>query len=133
VLLVYFIARRKVSLPALTAYLAAFVVAGSVLLTLSRPWLPAEVVTLKGSIIVNPQTKVKSQNPIVFVISDGNGWISMLVNYDRYFLIVQDSTVLRRRICHLAGQLGNGQTLYEWIRSESYQSPNLSCTAIGSP
>ena len=133
VLLIYFVARRKVSLPMLTAYLAAFVVAGSILLTISRPWLPAEVVNFKDSVVVNPQTGEMSQNPIVFVVSQGNGWTSMLVNYDRYLLVVRDSTILQRRICHLAGQLGSGQTLYQRIRGEPYYSPNLDCTRIGSP
>lgn len=130
VLMLWSFLRRKVSLPALTAYAAAVALVISLILTLETPWVPAEVMSLKHPIPVGLSSKhraIRSQHPVVFVISDENGWTAMLVNGNRYFSWVRDSEITSRKICHLAGQLGSGQVIYLILRGQPYTSPNVGC------
>lgn len=106
---------------------AILVAVGFIFATIQRPWLSAEVVTLSKPITVNRQTHKQSMKPVAFVISQENGWVTMLIEEDRYLAFVPARDILTRKICHLNGQLGDGQPLYYWILNRPYQSPNLSC------
>ena len=103
------------------------VVAITVLLTIDRPWLPAEVVELQHKVVVNPRKDTKSSRPVVFVVSEQNDWITMLVDYDRYLVRVPSTDVVKRTVCHLNWQLGNGQTLYQWLTGQPYYAAGLAC------
>jgi hypothetical protein len=121
---------RAKALPTLgriTMILGAVIVAGAVLVTVDKPWLPAEVVDLRKPVFVNPQKHTQASRPVVFVISEQDGWVTMLVNYDRYLLRVPSTDVVRRRVCHLNWQLGNGRTLYQWLTEQPYHAAGLAC------
>jgi hypothetical protein len=71
-----------------------------------------------------------SCRPVVFLVSEANGWVTMLIDEDRYLALVPLSDIKTQRICHLNGQLGEGQTLYQWLRGQPYGSPNLGCWVL---
>ena len=130
ILILWIFLRRKVGLPALTAYAAVVALVISLLLTLETPWLPAEVVSLKHPIFVglsSTHKRMMSHDPVAFVVSDENGWTAILVNGDRYLAWVRDSDINSRTICHLASQLGSGRTVYLVLRGQPYISPNIGC------
>ena len=85
---------------------------------------------LSQPLTVNPQSKEKSSRPVVFLVSEANGWAAMLIDEDRYLALVPLSDIQTQRICHLNGQLGDGQTLYQWLRGQPYSSPNLGCWVL---
>jgi len=120
-------AKALPTLGRITMILGAIIVAATVLLTVDRPWLPAEVVDLSKPVIVNPRKATTSSRPVVFVVSEQNDWVTMLVNYDRYLLRVPSADVMRRRVCHLNWQLGNGRTLYQWLTGQPYYAAGLAC------
>jgi hypothetical protein len=130
VLILWSFLRRKVSLPALAAYAAVAALVISLILTLETPWVPAEAVSLRHPIFIGLSSKHKvmmSQYPVAFVVSDENGWTTILVDKDRYLAWVRDSDIASRTICHLAGQLGSGQVIYLVLRHQRYTSPNVGC------
>ncbi len=98
--------------------------------TIQRPWLPAEVVNLSKPITIDPMTHEEAARPVAYIIAEGNGWVTLLIDSDRYLAIVPETEVERQRICHLNGQLGNGQPFFDWIIGRPYVSPNLSCSDL---
>lgn len=119
--------RRWVSLSRLALWVAAPLLAGLVLVTLTRPWLPAEVVTLRSPVIVNPQTKELASRPVVYLVSEQNGWVTLLVDSDRYLAVVPAADIQSQRICQTSSQPGEGQTLYQRIVRQPFYSPELAC------
>ena len=111
-------------------YVAMMAIMLFVFVTIQRPWLPAEVVTLSKAITVDPVTGETAIRPVAYVIADSDGWTTLLIDSDRYLAIIPTRDVQRLRICHLSGQLGNGQTLFDWITRRPYTSPNLSCSLL---
>jgi hypothetical protein len=113
----------KISIYAAIAALAIFFIA-----TLDRVWLPAEVITLNKPISIDMQhASLISRHPVAFVISDENGWATILISQDHYLAWVRDSDVESRTICHLEDQLVSGRTLYQIILGQKYKSPNIGC------
>jgi hypothetical protein len=113
----------KISIYAAVAALAIFFVA-----TLDRVWLPAEVITLTKPISTDMQhASLTSRYPVAFMISDQDGWATILISPDHYLAWVKDSDIESRTICHLEDQLGNGRTLYQIILGQKYKSPNIGC------
>ena len=111
--------------------IAALLAAGFVLVTIDRPWLPAEVVVLKQPIVVRTtgpnQHSEKTSRPVVFIVSEQDDITTMLVDEDRYLVSIPTSNIAVSAICHLNGQLGDGQPLFWKIIGRSYSSPNLAC------
>src|SRR5690349_16945389 len=66
--------------------IAALLAVGFVLVTIDRPWLPAEVVALKQPIVVRTtgaeQHSEKTIRPVVFIVSEQNNVTTMLVDED---------------------------------------------------
>jgi hypothetical protein len=118
---------RWVSLTRVALSVTAPLLAGFVLVTLTHPWLPAEVVTLRTPVIVNPRTKELASRPVVYLVSEQNGWVTMLVDSDRYLAVVPATDIQSQRICQANSQPGEGQTLYQRIIRQSYYSPELAC------
>ena len=85
--------------------------------TLRTPWLPAQVVTLNKQIVGNPIHPVKSltHKPVGYVINDANGWMTMLIDDDRYIAQFPDSYVVSRTICHLSDQFPGAEPLFGTI------------------
>jgi hypothetical protein len=130
VLLAWLPLRHRIALSAIAAYVAAAVAAGFVLVTVSNPWLPAEVVMLRQPIQASPRLSATSSILTVFVISEDNGWETMLVDNDRYLVWLPAADVESRIICHQNNQLGQGRTFYQWIIGQPYTSPNVSCDPL---
>ena len=128
VVLALWVALHRWAGPARIAlWVAAPLLAGFVLATLSHPWLPAEVVTLRTPVVVNPQTKELSARPVVYLLSEQNGWATLLVDSDRYLAVVPASGITAQRICQAGSQLGEGQTLYQQLLRQPGSSPELAC------
>jgi hypothetical protein len=130
VLIAWLPLRHRIALSVIAAYVAAAVAAGFVLVTISSPWLPAEVVMLRQPIQASPRLSATSNILTVFVISEDNGWETMLIDNDRYLVWLPAADVERRIICHQNNQLGQGQTFYQWIIGQPYSSPNVSCDPL---
>jgi hypothetical protein len=116
----------------IVVFIAALLAAGFVLVTIDRPWLPAEVVALKQPIFVRTtgdgkQHWEKTSRPVVFIVSEQNNVTTMLVDEDRYLVSIPTGDIGARAICHLAGQLGGWPPLFWIILGRPYMSPNLSC------
>ena len=130
VLIVWLPLRNRIALSAVAAYVGAVVAAGFVLVTISSPWLPAEVVMFRQPIQASPRHSATSSVLTVFVISEDNGWDTMLIDNDRYLVWLPAADVESRTICHQDTQLGQGQTFYQWIMGQPYNSPNVSCDPL---
>ena len=109
---------------------AMLAVMAFVFLTIQRPWLPAEVVTLSKPVTVDPVTHETAARPVAYVIDENAGWTTLLIESDRYLTMIKTADIQRRRICHLSGQLGSGQPLFDWLINTPYTSPNLSCSLL---
>jgi hypothetical protein len=87
---------------------AALLTAGFVLVTIDRPWLPAEVVALNQPIVVRttdagPHSE-KTSRPVVFIVSEQDSVTTMPVDEDRYLVSIPAGNIAGRAICHLNGQ-----------------------------
>lgn len=100
-----------------------------VLATLSKPWVPAELVTLSSPIVANPvhPSISMTSRPVVFVVGDDNGRVTMLMDEDRYLMTVPESMIKQRMICHLSDQFGGAAPLIETIFGQPYQPHDLAC------
>ncbi len=115
-----------------TAKVVAGVMLGLfVLLTIRTPWVPAEVVNLTPPVTVNPTVKGKLVSaPVAFVMSDSNGWATLLLDDTRYLVRVKDSDITRRRICHLYSQLPGVDPSFDTILLRQYSPHDLACSDI---
>jgi hypothetical protein len=115
----------------IAACIAALLAAGFLLVTIDRPWLPAEVVALKHPIIVRTtgarQHSEKTSRPVVFIVSEQNDETTMLVDEDRYLVSISTNDIEVRVTCRLEGQFGSRAPLLWVILGRSYSSPNLAC------
>jgi hypothetical protein len=102
---------------------------GFILATISRPWVPAEVVTLSSPIVANPVHPDISMtsDPVVFIVDESNGRITMLMDEDRYLVSVPESAVKQRMICHLSDQFSGAAPLLETIFGQPYEPHDLAC------
>jgi hypothetical protein len=115
----------------ITASFAALLAAGFLLITIDRPWLPAEVVALKSPIIVRTtgakQHSEKTSRPVVYIVSEQNDETTMLVDDDRYLITIPTDDIAVRVICRQEGQIGSTRPLLWVILGRPYSSPNLEC------
>ena len=100
-----------------------------VLATITKPWIPAEFVMLRSPIVANPvhPTDSKTSKPIVFIVDESNGWVTMLMDEDRYLISVPESMIKQRTICHLEDQFSGTNPLLETIFGQAYQPHDLAC------
>ena len=97
------------------------------LATISKPWIPAEVVTLTSPITTNPVNNSKARDPVVFIVDESNKQVTMLIDEDRYLISVPDSMITQRMICHLEDQFSGESPLLETIFGQSYKPHDLAC------
>lgn len=100
-----------------------------VLATIGKPWVPAEVVVLNSPVAANPTKPEKSQTrkPVVFILSETSGRVTMLIDEDRYLVSVPENFIQHRMICHQDDQFSGANPLLETIFGQPYQTHNLSC------
>jgi hypothetical protein len=100
-----------------------------VLATIGKPWVPAEVVMLSTPISANPTApdKTMTSKPVVFIVSESNGRVTMLIDDSRYLVSVPEDTVKHRMVCHLNDQLAGANPWLESIFHQPYQTHNISC------
>lgn len=100
-----------------------------VLATISTPWIPAEFVMLSSPITANPvhPSTSETSKPIVFIVDESNGWVTMLIDEDRYLISVPESMIKQRAICHLESQFSGHNPLLETIFGQPYQAHDLAC------
>lgn len=127
VLALWLALHRWVGPAPIALWVAAPLLTAFVLATLSHPWLPAEVVTLRTPVVVDPQTKELSTRPVVYLLSEQNGWATMLVDSDRYLAVVPASDITAQRMCQAGSQLGDSRTLYQQLVRQQPGSPELAC------
>jgi hypothetical protein len=103
-----------------------------VLATLSKPWVPAQVVTLDRAIYANPVHPPKSNisktlRPVVFITSEANGQVTMLMDENRYLVSVPEEVVTWRTTCHLNDQFSGTLPWVESMFGQRYKPHNISC------
>ena len=100
-----------------------------VLATISKPWVPAELVTLSSPIVANPvhPTVSLTSKPVVFIVDEANDRVTMLMDEDRYLVSVPESAIKQRMICHLSDQFSGAAPLIETIFGQTYQPHDLAC------
>lgn len=98
--------------------------------TLDKPWAPAEVLVLEQPVLVKPHGNVRDQYPIVYVLDGQGSTVSAMVADTRYVLHIPTDQVKGRLTCHAAGQLAGHEPVLSWLKRESYDSPNLLCSRL---
>lgn len=100
-----------------------------VLATVRTAWLPAQVITLSKPIVGNPVHPVRSlsRKPVVYVVDDKNGWMTLLLDDDRFVAQVKDSAVVGREVCHLNSQFPGAEPLFGVLSGQDYVPHDLSC------
>jgi hypothetical protein len=91
-----------------------------VLLTISNPWLPAEVMQVdEGS---------QSYAVVGFVVGTDPRWTTTMRADDRGLSRVLTDDIAVRRLCHLSGAQPSGRRPLLWVLTgRAYRSPNISC------
>jgi hypothetical protein len=112
-------------------FLATLMVMTFFLATISQPWLPAEIVTLKAPIDSNltaadPST-VMTKYPVVFVLGDDNGKVGLLLDSDRDVVYTDASNIVSQRICNLNNELFGKGPFFKWLQREAFQPHIISC------
>lgn len=97
------------------------------LATLDTPWVPAEVVTLRASVVTNPVTNATARKPVAFVMGDDNGWTSLLIADDRFLARVRAADITSREVCHYNNQFLGAEPLFERMAGKSYVAHDLAC------
>lgn len=99
-----------------------------ILLTIRTPWVPAEIVNLTTPVTINPTVGGRPvHDPVVFVMNDSNGWVTLLLDDDRHLVWVRDSDITQRQICHLYSQLPGVDPSFDTILRRQYSPHNLDC------
>jgi hypothetical protein len=119
----------KTSLHAVGIFIGGLALVVFLLATLSTPWVPAEIVTLKQPIVTNPVVGASSlaRKPVAFVLDESNGWTRLLIADDRYLAIVPQQDIAGQQICHYNDQFPGSEPLFETIMSRAYTPHDLAC------
>lgn len=118
-------ARRAVVslLSSLSATVTVFfvgLVGSVVLLTISNPWLPAEVMQVDQG--------TQSFAVVGFVVGTDARWTTTMRAEDRGLSRVLTDDIAVRRLCHLSGAQPHGRRPLLWVLTgRAYRSPNISC------
>lgn len=99
------------------------------LITLDRPWLPAEIVTLRHKIVTNQvePIKSKSQQPVAFVLGEETGRVELLIDDDRNIVYVPTGEVVKREICNLNNNPMGSVPLFESLTGHHFKPHVKSC------
>jgi hypothetical protein len=132
VLLVYWILRLvriRVALHSFAAAAVMLLLTVFVLATVRTAWLPAQVITLSQPIVGNPVHSVTSltRKPVVYLVDDKDGWLTVLMDDDRFVAQVRDSTVVSRQVCHLNTQFPGAEPLFGVLTGQNYVPHDVSC------
>lgn len=121
--------RRRRWLSTVAAAAATATLLGGVLATMDLPWVPAEAVTLKNDVVVQPVEHIRSHVVVGYVLSEeAGGSAVILVETGRYILHVDSEQIVTRRICHGQHQLRGRRPLYYALSGRRYSSPNVACS-----
>ena len=98
----------------------AGLVGAGILLTITNPWLPAEVMQVdQGS---------QSYAVVGFMVNTDSRWTTTMRAEDRGLSRILTDDIAVRRLCHLSGAQPSGQRPLLWVLTRRpYHSPNLSC------
>jgi hypothetical protein len=121
--------RSRTSLHAVGIFIGGLALVLFLLATLSTPWVPAEIVTLKQPIVTNPVIGAQSlaRKPVAFVLDDSNGWTRLLIADDRYLAIVPQQDIASQQICHYNDQFPGSEPLFETLTGKAYSPHDLAC------
>lgn len=100
--------------------------------TLDRPWVPAEVLVLRSSIAIqdshlNGGDLQTSKYPVVFVLSEGGKWTTVLDVDTRILLRLPTDSVAHRQICRYRDQPPGSVPIWAFVSGFRYDSPNTMC------
>jgi len=103
--------------------------------TLEHPWVPAEVLALRSAGVFNDlhpdnQPLRSTRYPVVYVLSDSNGWTTALTAETRRLIQIPSSSIGARAVCHHPSQLPGSATLWQRIQGQDYNSGNLLCARL---
>lgn len=112
------------------SYLSVVLVA-FIFSTLNRPWVPAEVLTLKSPAIIKTSKGVieRTDQPVVHVLSTGD-WITALNADTRFIMKIPSADVIQRTICHHSQQPPGARPIFYQLTNRTYRSPNTSCDIL---
>jgi hypothetical protein len=103
--------------------------------SLGRPWVPAEVLVLRntgtiGDAHLTDGRLLMTQYPVVYVLSEGNGWLTALDAETRLLVRIPEDEVGARMVCHHSSQLPGSRPILYLLTDQDYDSPNASCSAL---
>ena len=104
----------KIDPVAIAVPVAALLVGAFVLLTIDRPWLPPEVMTFKRPIRVNVITGERSQRPVVYILSEQDSEVTVLVDDSRNVIHASSLDVSDRQNCILRSLQGSAGEPLLW-------------------
>jgi hypothetical protein len=96
------------------------------ILTIDIPWLPAEVVALRQPIAIGLSGQ-ETQRPVVYIISEQSGIVTMLTDDNRQLVSVSSADVGWRRICNFNRLPVSSAPLIWVILGRKTTSPNVAC------
>lgn len=102
-----------------------------IFITLDRPWVPAEVLTLKSPAIIKTSKGVieRTDQPVVHVLATGD-WITALNADTRFIMKIPSADVIQRTICHHSRQPPGIRPIFYEFTDRAYRSPNTSCDTL---
>jgi hypothetical protein len=98
--------------------------------TISQPWVPAEIISLKQPIAANltvPPPYQPTRYPVVFILGDADGRVELLFDSDRDVVYTNQSNILSQRICNLNDEPAGFPPLLERLLHESFKPHVISC------
>jgi hypothetical protein len=103
--------------------------------TLSKPWVPAEVLVLRSSIAIQDShlengKLQRSRYPVVYVLSEGARWTTVLDAKTRILLRLPTDSVAHRQVCRVEGQPPGSVPVWAFIAGVRYHSPNTMCHTL---
>jgi hypothetical protein len=108
------------------ASIVALLIGAFIIFTIDIPWVPPEVVTLMHPISVGPNTTARK--PVVYIISEQDGEVSMLIDDTRAFVTVASSDVESRTVCFMTRGVRFSSLPLVWVIFERHSpAPNLAC------
>jgi hypothetical protein len=103
--------------------------------TLNKPWVPAEVLVLRSSIAIQDShledgKLQRSRYPVVYVLSEGSNWTTVLDAETRILLRLPTDSVAHRQVCRDRDQPPGSVPVWAFISGVRYDSPNTMCHTL---
>ncbi|GIE79816.1 hypothetical protein Aph02nite_57660 [Actinoplanes philippinensis] len=121
-------------------YLGAAALAFQFMHSLDAPWVSAQAFLLNGSAVTTTQNlqdgvnrlEVGTESRFVgYPIAETDEWLTVLHADTRYVMRIPQSAVDTRLTCHNEDdQLAGDQPLLEYLKGNTYSSPNLDCREV---